>query len=172
MSTLELQRLMPVPARTAFVPAESDWQDAERALGVTLPSDYKDFLHVYGSGRLDDFMEIFNPASPHEHNNLIECWKKQREVFAYMQKGNAPLRIDLHPAKPGLLPIGQTDNGDTIFYVVDGEPAAWAIAVLESRGRDVKVFEMPLTAFLVAGLRHEIGALPDDLAGAFAPPAG
>jgi hypothetical protein len=172
MTTLELQRLMPAPARAALVPTDRDWQEAERALGITLPSDYRDFLCAYGSGRVDDFLEIFNPASPHEYNNLVECWKQQREVFEYMQKGGMPLSFDLFPATPGLLPIGQTDNGDTIFYVVRGEPAAWAIAVLESRGRDVKVFEMSLTSFLVAGLKHQVDALPDGLAAVFVPRVG
>ncbi|MBA3465168.1 MAG: SMI1/KNR4 family protein [Deltaproteobacteria bacterium] len=163
MSVEELQRMMPAPREPVFVPCERDWKDAEAALGTRLPSDYKAFLGAYGSGRVSQFLEIFNPASPHEYNNLVACWKKQVPIFEYIQSHGTQVSLNLHPAKPGLLPIGQTDNGDMIFFVTGGPPDDWRVAVLISRAQDVEIFDLRLTEFLTSGLRHEIDALPDDL---------
>lgn len=160
MTTDELRLLLPPPTAPASVPAPSDWQRAETSLGTRLPADYKDFLATYGSGRIDDFLEIANPASRTEHNELIHFWRDQQPVFDYMARGGSALRYDLHPAVPGLLPLGITDNGDTIFYVTSGDADEWKIGVLESRGNDVVVFDGGLTSFLCAALRHEVDAFP------------
>lgn len=169
MSTTELRTLLTPPLVPEHVPTEDGWNYAEQTLGTELPLDYKEFLEVYGSGKIDDFLWVLNPASPNPYGNLITCWRDQQGVFEHMQNGSAPLRYELHPASPGLLPLGQTDNGDTMFYLCNGKPSDWKIAWLPSRDEDVQVFDMGLTEFLVAAMRHELDVLPNDLAADFLP---
>jgi hypothetical protein len=168
MSITELRILLPTPSAPEQVPTEDDWHNAEQTLGTELPLDYKEFLDAYGSGKIDDFLWVLMPADPNPYGNLITYWREQKAVFEVMQKGCAPLPFDLHPASPGLLPLGQTDNGDTMFYLCIGMPNDWRIAWLPSRG-DLQVFELGLTAFLAAAMRHELDVLPNDLAAHFLP---
>ncbi|WP_405363504.1 SMI1/KNR4 family protein [Kitasatospora sp. NBC_00085] len=35
-----------------------DWDSVEETLGVPLPSDFRDFVAVYGAGSIDDQVEI------------------------------------------------------------------------------------------------------------------
>jgi hypothetical protein len=146
------------------VPSEEDWQRAEAALGIRLPSDYKHYLSTYGSGRVDGFLDIFNPAATEQWENLLARLAEQRDVFADMQRGSHPIRYDLFPASPGLLPIGQTDNGDMVFYLADGDAETWTIALLPARGRDVQVYPGSLSAFLVAAIRHQVEGFPAEFA--------
>lgn len=161
MSLDELRQHLPPPSRPTYVPDATDWRAAEDALGTALPTDYKEFLRAYGSGRVNDFLAIASPGFPHRWGNLLAALEDQREVFAMTRH---PVRYGLHPDRPGLLPIGGTDNGDTIFYLVDGEPDHWKIAVLPSRGRDVVVFDRGLTSFLAATMSRELDVFPEDFA--------
>jgi len=169
MSLSELEQVLPVPKHPVQVPSAEDIRSAEEALGLRLPQDYKDYIRTYGSGKIDDFLWILLPGSPNPYGDLITVWKEQKPIFEHMQKGEAPLSYDLHPATPGLLPIGQTDNGDTLFYVCEGPAETWRMAVLVSRDDDVEVFDLGLTSFLAAALRHELDVLPEDLRGEFLP---
>lgn len=164
MSLAELRKLLPPPADPVDVPDVDAWRHTEEKLGTSLPSDYKQFLASYGTGRVDDFLDVFLPSSPESWNNLLDCLEAQRDTFDEIQRGGHPLSYGLLPAKPGLLPVGQTDNGDTIFYIVDGKPDAWKIAILSLRGRDVEVFDGGLVEFLIAAIRHQVAAFPKDFA--------
>ncbi len=169
MSIRDLQQLLAPPTAPVDVPTDRQWSDTEAALGVALPSDYRDYLNTYGSGRIGDFLDIFNPASPRSWDGLLARLDQQRPVFESMQGGRHPLSYGLHPARPGLLPLGQTDNGDMLFYLINGEAEGWKVAFFESRGADVVVFDAGLTAFLVAGLRHEMDVFPDSVSTTFTP---
>lgn len=149
MSLNSLRWLMPVPAQPIHVPTAADWSSAEQVLGTRLPAEYKSFLSLYGSGRIDGFFGIFSPASPNAWENLLEQLERQRGPFETMQRGRYPVSLDLYPATPGLLPLAQTDNGDLVFYVVAGDPDRWTIAVLPSRAPDLVRFELGLVAFLL-----------------------
>ncbi|MGC6686844.1 SMI1/KNR4 family protein, partial [Escherichia coli] len=55
----------------------------------------------------------------------------------------------LYPKQNGLLPIGVTDNGDTLFWVVSSENSElWTIAIIPSRAAEVEFIAENLTGFL------------------------
>lgn len=166
MSIRTLTSLIPPPARPRNVPTDDDWARAEARLGVRLPADYKDFLSTYGEGRVGDFLGIFVPESRNQWHDLRTALEQERQVFVARR---FPLRFDLFPAKPGLLPVGQTDNGDMLFYVVEGPADSWKLAFYESRGEDVEVFDGGLTEFLCEATCGRITGFAVGMQRAFTP---
>ncbi len=49
-----------------------------------------------------------------------------------------------------------TDNGNDIFWVTEGLPDAWSVAVMESRGSRCYWFDGGIVAFLVAAFQERI----------------
>jgi hypothetical protein len=49
-----------------------------------------------------------------------------------------------------VLPVGRTDNGDGLYWVTDGDPDGWPVALLESRAALQELHRMPVTGFLAA----------------------
>jgi len=49
-----------------------------------------------------------------------------------------------------VLPLGRTDNGDELYWVTDGDPDGWPVALVESRAALQELHRMPVTGFLAA----------------------
>jgi hypothetical protein len=107
-------------------PGQPDsWAEVEAALGTGLPSDFKSFTELYGSGKVDDFLYLFNPFTAGQDGNLLA--EKDRVLESYRQtRARFPERLPL-PAFPnpgGVLPLGRTDNGDELYWVTTGPRTA------------------------------------------------
>jgi hypothetical protein len=55
-----LSELMPPPEAGGSV---IDWERAEKSYGYSFPDDYREFMAIYGEGRIDDFLSIYTPIS-------------------------------------------------------------------------------------------------------------
>jgi hypothetical protein len=147
MTSTFLSRIMPPPANP--VEAGGSWSYVEERLGVELPEDFKDFIQLYGSGRIDRFVSVLNPFSTRPTLNLLEQSTRQldalRELHDYFGEQNP---FELYPTAGGLLPVAITDNGDVIHWLTSGNPADWTIVVNEARSPDYEQFACNLTAFL------------------------
>ena len=66
-----------------------------------------------------------------------------------------------------MLPLGRTDNGDELYWVTDGDPDDWPVALLESRAALLEVHPMPVTGLLAARAANQLTSrvLPDDVLG-------
>jgi len=120
-----LRELLPPPAEPVEPGRPDSWPAVEATLGTRLPRDFKAFAERYGSGKVDDFLYLFNP-------------------FAAGQDGNLPL----FPEHGGVLPLGRTDNGDELYWVTDGDPDDWPVALLASRAALQELHRLPVTGFL------------------------
>ena len=142
-----LVRLMPPPAEPREPGDPESWPQVELRLGRRLPSDYKAFIATYGSGRVGEFVNIANPFSdtPHLRDLPDEMLQIYREIREYEH-----IPFPIHPEPGGLIPWGDTDNGDVMFWVADppDEPAQWSIAVSEVRGPGWFRHPGPLVRFL------------------------
>jgi hypothetical protein len=83
-----LRRLLPPPAEPLEAGRTDGWAAVEAALGTGLPSDFKAFTERYGSGKIDDFLYLFNPFTQGQDGNLLV--EKDRVLAAYRQT-RAPL---------------------------------------------------------------------------------
>jgi hypothetical protein len=66
-----LIRLVSPPSSPADTGQPDQWDDVERALGMPLPSDYKQFINAFGTGEFNDLFWIYNPFSSIEPMNLL-----------------------------------------------------------------------------------------------------
>ena len=166
---LERLRELLAPPADPVEPGRPDgWSAVERSLGTGLPGDFKAFTELYGSGKVDDFLYMFNPFTAGQDGNLLV--EKDRVLAAYCQtRARFPGRLPL-PAFPelgGVLPLGRTDNGDELYWVTDGQPDGWPVALLASRAALQEVHQLPVTGLLAALAANQLTSrvLPQDLLG-------
>jgi hypothetical protein len=163
-----LQQVLPPPADPVEPGRPDGWPAVERKLGTELPGDFKAFTELYGSGTVDDFLYLFNPFAVGEDGNLLV--EKDRVLAAYRQtRTRFPDRLPLppFPEPGGLLPLGRTDNGDELYWVTDGDPDQWPVALLEARATLQELHRMPVAEFLAALATNHLASriLPGDVLG-------
>jgi hypothetical protein len=162
----QLRRLLPPPDEPLEAAPPDGWAEVEAALGTGLPDDFKAFTELYGSGKVDDFLYLFNPFAEGQDGNLL--FEKDRVLAAYAEtRARFPARLPLppFPEDGGVLPLGRTDNGDELYWVTGGDPRDWPVALLESRAARQEVHRMPVTGLLAALAAGELvsAILPDQV---------
>ena len=163
-----LLQLLPPPAHPVEPARPEGWAAVEAALGTELPGDFKAFTERYGSGTVDDFLYLFNPFASGQDGNLVV--EKDRVLAAYRQtRVRFPDRLALppFPEPGGVLPLGRTDNGDELYWVTDGDPDGWPVALVESRAALQELHQVPVTGFLAALAANQLASriLPADVLG-------
>lgn len=164
MSIDRLEIVISPPDNPAEVPTNEVWREVEHDL-AKLPNDYKDFINRYGTGCIDSFIWVFNPASSNNNLNLGVQVRLYAETLKNLNESGMEPRIVVFPTPHGVLPFGVTDNGDVLFWETNREPDSWAVAVLESRSwLPLLKFEMNMTSFLAGVSEGSIvcDAFPED----------
>ncbi len=172
MSIESLIAVLPPPARP--YDASGDFSIVEESLETGLPDDYKAFVRSYGYGKVCDFISIHNPFSSNEYVNLINGLDIFKRELNYLgSKHDSERRYDSFPAIPGLLPFAGTDNGDTLFWLVDGNPNDWRTVIGEARAPIYEEYELSFSELLAAyvsdNLNSKIIDSLDDLTKEFVP---
>jgi hypothetical protein len=164
MSLHALTRIVEPPAKPLDVPRPEDWAAVEAKIGTALPSDYKHFVQTFGLGKLSDFIWIYNPFTRYKYVNLVAQISMQRDVLREVKKQPGAVPFNIFPEIGGLLPLGGTDNGNTLFWLTRGSPEHWRIAINEARGPEWNTFKLDLTSLLAALLSRKIRCtvFPDD----------
>jgi hypothetical protein len=161
-----LRSLLPPPAVPTEPGRPEGWAEVEATLGTKLPDDFKVFTQLYGSGKVDDFLYLFNPFAAAPDGNLL--FEKDRVLAAYTEtraKFPGQLPLPPFPEPGGVLPLGRTDNGDELYWMTRGAPDDWSVVLLESRAARQEVHHMPVTGFLIALAKGDLATqvLPDDV---------
>lgn len=148
----ELIRLVPPPAHDQ---AEVDWDCVEAAIGLRLPVDYKGLVETYGAGQFDRFLTVHQPVTPFLNSELAYQARRQSELLAHLRDGG---REHIPFAEGALLPVAGTDNGDTLYWVIEhpDDPDAWTITGNEARNTLWPRFPGGITDFLYAVLSRQI----------------
>lgn len=122
-----LKSLIPPPDNAMF--ADSGWSQVENQLGVPLPADYKEFISVYGSGSLQSFLHIMNLS-----DSRIAFQEVVSVVFSQLSSYREAGKCGCYKAFPepgGLLPFASTDDGNYLFWRMDGNPDTWPVAAFD-----------------------------------------
>ncbi|MBW5894509.1 SMI1/KNR4 family protein [Pectobacterium polaris] len=133
------------------------WPSIDKDL--SFPSDYIEFISIYGTGRIADFLAIFNPFTQNHDLDFFEQKKLIIEDFKYLNNEYPEFfTYKLYPEINGLLPIGVTDNGDYIFWVVSDlkNSDTWGTAIVASRSPDIECFDENITSLLSGILLRKI----------------
>ena len=158
----ELIKLLPPPAVNAY--KQPDWVKVESNHDIHFPADYKELVERYGGGSIDNFLWIIDPFSCSRHLNLDKS-EYFRESYAVMQADfPSDYPRPAYPAQGSLWPWAFTENGDTLVWIVDGEPDAWLVALHSVDQGEEVVFPCGCIEVLCKLLGREIRSsiLPDD----------
>jgi hypothetical protein len=153
MSIHELLTVLPAPAHPNEAPTSADWELYETITGITLPEDYQTYLRLFGTGSIGYVIIPYNPFCRRplwQVRYTCRNWLQQVIGIVTMKQelGNHTFPYPLYPQPDGLLPWGQTDNGDQMFWYTHGPPEAWTVLVNEVRSAHFEAFDCSMTAFL------------------------
>jgi hypothetical protein len=156
MSLKELCEILKPPTLPQEFPTDKDLLAFEAEVSP-LPTDYKEFIKLYGTGSVDDFMTIYNPIAGNPHINLgkqiAQCLPVLRECVAFFRP---PLPYELAAGKEELLPFGGTDNGDVLAWHKQGLPDTWTVVLITSRDGEWECVDLNMTDFLVSALTGRV----------------
>lgn len=158
MAIEELTALVVPPESPSEVLAKPGWNAIERKLGVRLPSDYKEYVTTYGSGLLGNFIIVANPFSAHEGVELFSIIEMLCTELRERKnnEGENGVAYAIYPEGSGLLPWGGDENGNGLYWLMEGTPDRWPCLVGAGRDSRWERFDMPMTSFLAKALSGEI----------------
>jgi hypothetical protein len=163
MSVIDVAKLITPPNNPNEVPQQNEWPQIEAQLGTSLPVDYKEFISLYGTGKIDNFLWIFNPSSQNENINLTTQLHVQLSALSELHAYGEIVPYKLFPEADGIFPFGITENGDVLYWKTTGVPEAWTVLVNEARSPEWETFNMVMTEFLFKVLSRQLhpNAFPD-----------
>lgn len=81
----ELQERYPAPKDNKTQFGTNDIQAFEKQLGVELPSDFYDFLRVYGHGSFNEYFYIWNPFTENGMQTFIIQNNQAKKNYEYLE---------------------------------------------------------------------------------------
>lgn len=141
-----------------------DWQEIERTARLTFPADYREFVESYGGGEIDDYLSVSTPPVPGSaYGDLLD-----RTDPALSDRDREDLSVLLpEGALPPLLPFADSASSDVAFWLCEGAPDDWRVAVFRRQTpygmNRWTVFDGGMAPFFVAVLTGEVNPLSERL---------
>ncbi|MGW7344973.1 SMI1/KNR4 family protein [Streptomyces sp. NPDC054854] len=133
-----------------------DWEAVERETRLQFPADYREFVASYGGGEIDEYLSVSTPpvaGSP--YGDLLDRLdpalsdRDRQELGALLPGGNLPQ----------LLPFADSASSDVAFWLRDGAPDDWRVAVFRRQTpygvNRWTVFDGAMASFCTAVLNGE-----------------
>jgi hypothetical protein len=158
--TSQFSKIFPVPDNPIDNGNPRGWDAVEKLIGVVLPSDYKDFINIYGTGVVGGFVWHYNPFSSNPFLNLIQQLEEELVPLRELKQefGNNTCPYPIFPEEGGLFPWGRTDNGDVLFWKTSGSPVSWIVIIHEARSNNYEEFQLSMTSFYQAIVQGKINS--------------
>lgn len=134
------------------------WSAIEKSIGIVLPRDYKEYIGVFGTGCIGDFLWPLNPFSENKYLNLVKAMDGLLFALRTLKEefGDSQCPYLLYPEPEGLLPWGITDNGDGLFWLTVGPPDNWVVVINEARAPLYEEYKESMTGFLAKLIEGKI----------------
>ena len=163
MAIGSLKKLVPAPKQPFELGSMEQWRLAEQKLGLTLPSDYRDFVFTYGTGLFAQFYRVYNPFSASESMSLVSAVQKTCD-WRRQIRTEFPDRVPypIHPEKHGILPWGNDENGNDYYWLARGSPEEWIVLSDNVRGNGFAEHKCSMTEYLQGVLTKQIAPLSGD----------
>lgn len=174
MSIKNLTHILVPPLAPVDVGRAEEWDTIERQVGK-LPDDYKMFIGRFGTGIINNFLWVLNPASSNQHLHLLREGEPILSALRELRQAGEQCPYPLYPEIGGLFPFGKTDNGDALFWLQVGEPNQWPVVVNAARDPEYQKFNCGMADFLAGILTQRIrcsifpAGFPGDQQPSFAP---
>lgn len=158
MSLQALINTMTPPDAPLETGSPGAWSSIENRIGTRLPADYKEYIATYGTGSIGDFLWPYNPFSENPNLNLVRRMELDAGALRQIREkfGEEEVPYPLYPEPGGLMSWAVSDNGDTLYWLTQGDPSYWRVVVNESRGPDFEHFEESTTSFLAKLISGEL----------------
>ncbi|WP_435240152.1 SMI1/KNR4 family protein [Streptomyces sp. YPW6] len=122
-AVVRLRELLPPPGSGGDA---VDWERIEQTTGLAFPADYREFVELYGGGEIDAYLSVSTPPVPGSpYADLLDRGEPalpdsfREELGALLPTG----------ALPPLLPFADSASSDVAFWLCDGAPDDWRVAV-------------------------------------------
>jgi hypothetical protein len=150
-----LNKLVELVRPPAYPGVDVNWADVETVIGLGLPADYKNLVENYGSGQFDRFLTVYQPVTPFLTIELAFQARRKDEILAQLRASG---REHIPFVADKLLPVAGTDNGDTVYWVIErpDDPDSWTITANEARNTVWPQFPGGITDFLYAVMSRQI----------------
>jgi hypothetical protein len=157
MSIVQLLTLLPPPAHPRDTGSSQQWLAVEAQLHSALPADYKAYIDTYGTGVIG---YLVRPHSPFATAPLFDLFAQIEAISHTRRSYAATFGTDwcpypLYPEPEGLLPWGNTLDGDTLFWQRRGSADSWPTIIAEVKSKTFETFTGSMTEFLYA-----VGSIP------------
>ncbi|MEU6311961.1 hypothetical protein [Streptomyces sp. NPDC047014] len=124
------------------------WDAAERHLGISLPTDYKAFLDLYGPGAFDGFLHMDRPVDG-TADELERLWPSAGGKCGLHLTDPGRYPFPFHPDPGGLIEWGGVEGGPVYYFLPEEpDPADWRV-VVETEDGDWHEAPGPVTEFLL-----------------------
>ena len=153
MSISELTAVVSPPGRRTEGGEIGAWARAQKTIGLSLPTDFRDFGIAYGSGRFcNGFLQVYNPFSKN-YKGIIDS---ELSILRQLRRSKyKPLSFDVIPKRPGLFPWGRDENGGKLCWLVEGDPDNWPL-ILKTHEDEIERLDTSMTSFLAGALSNKI----------------
>lgn len=129
----------------APVCARGSWSAVERALGASLPTDYKSFVETFGAGTIGASVRVLVPFS--RADGWLARAIDATAASAAVADVVAPT-FARFPTRGGLLLFGYGGGGQELSWITEGAADDWCIHVASPRDGREDLFPGGLTTFL------------------------
>lgn len=139
---------------------EKEWVDCQQRIGIQYPIDFIWIVNNYGSGLFCDFLSIRSPFSE-DYQKWLEDMKWGRQ---YLKLGNPDDFLeDVGTAIGNIFPIGNTANGDEIFYYIsDPDSNKWMTRFYPTRDSAYLEYRLPIAEYILSVFSGNISQRPFD----------
>ena len=156
MSIKQLQDVLKPPANAVESGMGQDWGRITSKFGAPLPTDYMQYVELYGSGEIGGWLTVFNPFSKNPNISLIE-------QFFHVLSGISELKKEFPESYPypllfepgGLLPWGINIDGDIYCWSTTGSSGKWKIIII-GRHSEAEEFQYSFSEFLSEAIKGNV----------------
>jgi hypothetical protein len=152
----ELINILPIPKILSVKNNNSqNWEYTEKKLGFIFPSDYKEFIELYGAGVINDFLWIYSPFSINENINILNKFEILKCSYNAMKKSFPnDYKLEFYNGRTGLFPWGITDDGDELYWLKSEKNMK--LVIFERQYENMLEYDMNMTTFLMKILTKQI----------------
>lgn len=148
--------------RIEFNYSKSDWKNLPFApeFKIRFQEGYQYYINTLGTGIIFDFIWILNPFSKMKTHNLFDVLKGRKEDYHYLMEGSKyKFDFEFYPHKYGLIPFARTENGDYIYWQINGfDETKWPIIILDSEDQEIEKYDMSFDDFIKNIRKNEISS--------------
>lgn len=132
-----------------------DWGEVRRTWGTPFPTDFQDFMAVYGAGGIDNFMSIATPADGDRVPGMPRI-RSLTPTTDSLRRSKVSWPYPAWPQRGGLIGWGGNSIATDLYWdTTDPDPDNWPVVVRHREGTFVE-YRCSMTVFVLGllGPRH------------------